>query len=136
MSKAIPQITKYMSTNPVVTTPTATLGHAKKLMLEANIRHLPVLDGAELLGVVTASDLRAIEALAGTKPESVKVLDIMRKKPFTCSPDSALDEVVAEMVAHKWGSAVVTQNGHVVGMFTAIDAMSALVELTRTRLAK
>ena len=136
MSKHIPPIEKYMTTSPVTVTPTTTLSRAKLLLQEHGIRHLPVVDGDALVGLVSASDLRAIESLANVKPEDVRIRDVMQERPFTCRPDSPLDGTVNEMVAHKWGSAVVMHNQKVVGIFTSIDAMRALVELTQTRLAK
>ena len=50
------------------------------------------------------------------------------------SPDAPIDEVVKEMADKKFGSAVVVDNGKVVGMFTATDALSAFAELLQTRL--
>ena len=41
----------------------------------------------------------------------------------------SLDEVVATMAEHKYGSAIVVQNQHVVGVFTTVDACRALSEL-------
>lgn len=136
MSKSIPTISKYMSTTPIVVEPSTTLSIASKQMTENNIRHLPVVAGEMLVGIVTLSDLRLISGISGVKAEQVKIEDVMHREPFVCSPDSALDATVDTMVAHKWGSAVVMQNKKVVGIFTSIDAMRALVELSRTRLGK
>jgi len=55
------------------------------------------------------------------------------KELFT--PDAKIDEVVSEMAEHKFGAAVVLQNGKVVGVFTTIDAMRAFGELLQGRLA-
>jgi len=135
MSKTIPPVSKFMSTNPIFVEPGSTLLRASALMEEKGIRHLPVVSGDKLVGLVTQSDLRLITGLAGVKPEQVKIEDVMQRNPFSCSPDSPLDQVVDEMAAHKWGSAVVMQNHKVVGIFTAVDAMQALVQLVRTRLS-
>jgi acetoin utilization protein AcuB len=59
----------------------------------------------------------------------------MTPHPYFVSPDAPLDEVLSEMVEHKYGAAVVMQNQKVVGMFTTIDAMRAFVELLQGRLA-
>jgi acetoin utilization protein AcuB len=40
------------------------------------------------------------------------------------------------MAAKKYGSAIVMQNGKVVGIFTTVDACQALADLLQTRLAK
>ena len=135
MSKHIPPISKYMSTTPISIEPGSSLKRAADLMETKGIRHLPVLSGEKLVGLVTQSDLRAVSALSGVNPDRVKIEDIMRREPYTCSPDAALDAVVEQMAAHKWGSAVVLVNHKVVGIFTAVDAMLALVALARTRLA-
>ncbi len=136
MSKSIPTISKYMSTTPLAVEPSTTLFLAMKQMQDKNIRHLPVIAGEMLVGIVTLSDLRLVSGMSGVKAEQVKIEDIMHREPFVCAPDSPLDETVDTMVAHKWGSAVVMQNKKVVGIFTSIDAMRALVELSRTRLGK
>jgi acetoin utilization protein AcuB len=39
------------------------------------------------------------------------------------------------MAEHRYGSGVVLQNGHVVGIFTAVDGLRALGELLRSRLS-
>ena len=136
MSKSIPTISKFMTTTPQVIEPSTTLALAMKQMQDTNIRHLPVVAGEQLVGLVTLSDLRIVSGIAGVKSDQVKIEDVMQREPFSCSPDSSLDETVDNMVAHKWGSAIVMQNKKVVGIFTSIDAMRALVELSRTRLNK
>ena len=54
---------------------------------------------------------------------------------YSVSPETPLDEVVATMGSKKYGSAVVVQNGKVVGIFTTVDLCRAFAELLHTRLA-
>ena len=58
----------------------------------------------------------------------------MTPDPYIVSPEAELDEVVSTMAAKKYGSAVVSDNGKVVGIFTTVDACSAFAELLTTRL--
>ena len=134
MSKAIPTIQKYMTTTPISVDRTETVAGAHRRMRERNIRHLPVLDGDRLVGIVSQGDLHLIETLEGVDATKVTVADAM-SNPYTVSPDAALDEVVAEMAEQKYGSALVTQNGKVVGVFTTVDAMRAFAELLQGRLS-
>lgn len=113
-----------------------TLSVAHSMMREHGIRHLPVLHGGKLMGILTDRDLRLVESLAGVDPTKVKVEDAMSTVVYSVGPDSPLDEVVAAMGEHKYGSAVVMQNDKVVGMFTTVDVCRALAELLHTRLAK
>jgi acetoin utilization protein AcuB len=86
--------------------------------------------------MLTERDLRFVESLKDVDPASVKVEDAMTTTVYSVSPDAMLDEVVGEMAEHKYGSAVVMQNGKVVGIFTTVDVCRALSELLRGRLAK
>ncbi|MFO0622190.1 MAG: CBS domain-containing protein [Polyangia bacterium] len=134
MSKPIPKIQKYMSTSPHTVRPDLTLADAAAVMREHNIRHLPVLNGGALVGVLSIRDIHLIETLKDVDPAKVKVEDAMTQEVYVVSPDSPLDEVVDELAAKKYGSAIVEQNGKVVGIFTVIDALQALSELLNTRL--
>ena len=97
------------------------------------IRHLPVLSGGKLLGVLTDRDIRLIESL-DSRAWSLPVSEAMSEEPYTVEPDAPLDQVVEEMAEHKYGSAIVVQNHKVVGIFTTVDACRALSELLHTRL--
>ena len=135
MSKSIPKVQKYMTTVPVTIRADATLSEAQKVMYQFHIRHLPVLEDGVLVGILSDRDLRLAETFRDVDPEKESVSDAMSLDAYTVSPDAPLDEVAREMAAKKYGSAVVMQNGKVVGMFTAIDGLDALAELLHTRLA-
>jgi acetoin utilization protein AcuB len=134
MSKAIPKIQKYMTTTPIAIDRKESLKAAHKVMREHDIRHLPVLEGERLVGLVSQRDLHLIETLKDVDVDKVLVEDAMTPNPYTVSPDAELDEVVAEMAEHKYGSALVVQNHKVVGVFTTVDAMKAFSELLKGRL--
>jgi acetoin utilization protein AcuB len=136
MSKPIPQISKYMTTTPRTGERSLTLAAAEKLMAEHGIRHLPIVEGEQLLGVLTQRDVRLASSFVGVDPETQTVEGAMTDEPYTVSPDTPLDEVVLTMAEHKYGSAIVVQNKHVVGVFTTVDVCRALSELLSTRLKK
>jgi acetoin utilization protein AcuB len=136
MSKPIPTIQKYMTTSPHSIGVEQSLATAHAMMREHRIRHLPVLHGGKLLGILSDRDLHLVESLAGVDPTKVKVEDAMSTVVYSVSPDHALDDVVATMGEHKYGSAVVMQNEKVVGIFTTVDVCRAFAELLQTRLAK
>ena len=113
-----------------------TLTAAHKVMREHRCRHLPVLHGGKLVGIVSERDLHLVESLKDVDPNEVLVEDAMWAQVYAVSPEAPLDEVASEMAAKKFGSAVVMQNDKVVGIFTTVDACRALSELLQTRLAK
>jgi len=125
-----------MTTSPHTVGAEQTLAHAHRLLREHKVRHLPVLSGGDLVGMLTERDLALIETLRDVDPSKVLVEDAMSTSIFTVAPDAPLDQVVVDMAAKKYGSAVVVQNNHVVGIFTAVDVCMAFAELLNTRLAK
>ena len=105
---------------------------AKALMVEHAIRHLPVLRGDQLVGILTERDVRLIETLDGVDPRLITVSDAMATEVYSVSPETPLEMVAAEMAEHKYGSAVVMRGPAIVGVFTTVDASRALAELLRS----
>jgi acetoin utilization protein AcuB len=99
------------------------------MMQEHRIRHLPVLDGGRIVGLLSERDLFLVETLPNVNPTNVRVDEAMVQEVFTVEPDAPIGEVVERMIARKVGSAVVCDEDRVVGVFTTIDALGALHEL-------
>lgn len=136
MSKPIPAVQKFMTTTPHSIGKDQTLARAHDVMRSHKIRHLPVLEGGKLVGIVTERDLHLVETLRDVDPSSVTVEEAMSEHVYAVDPDTSLDVVAETLAEHKYGSAVVMQNGKVVGIFTTNDACRALAELLHSRLAK
>jgi acetoin utilization protein AcuB len=134
MTKPIPTVQKHMTTMPHAIGSDQTLAHAHKFMKTHHIRHLPVLAGGVLAGLISDRDLSLVETLRDVDPRLVRVDDAMSTSVYSVSPDTPLDEVVNTMAERKYGCAVVMQNGHVVGIFTTVDACRTLGELLRAPL--
>lgn len=134
--KAIPTIQKHMTTSPHAIGVDQPLALAHTMMKTHEIRHLPVLSGGHLVGLLSDRDLHLIETLRDVDPHKVLVEDAMSTSVYAVPPHAALDEVVTTMAERKYGCAVVMDHEHVVGMFTTVDACRTLGELLHTRLAK
>jgi acetoin utilization protein AcuB len=132
--KSVPSVKKYMTTVPHTVGAEQFLAKAQQLMQKFQIRHLPVLRGGSLVGIVSDRDIALIETLSDVNPNKVCVEEAMSPVVYTASPDSPFSEVVAEMASHKYGSAVIVDQGHVVGIVTTTDVCRALSEMLKTRL--
>jgi acetoin utilization protein AcuB len=124
-----PNIRKYMTSNPVTIGQEQTLEIAHRVMREHRVRHLPVLQGGKLVGVLSQRDLHLIETLKDVDPATTTVEDAMTMDVYVTAPSTPLAEVVGVMAEHKYGSAVVVDRGKIVGMFTTVDALEALSQL-------
>jgi acetoin utilization protein AcuB len=124
-------IQQYMSEPPITIGQSQKLSAAHRVMREHKIRHLPVLEGGELVGILSQRDLYMVETLRDVNPEEAEVADAMTPDPLVVSPEAPLFEVAQAMVAHKYGSAIVKQGRKVVGIFTTTDALRALAGRVR-----
>jgi len=122
----------YMTPVPVTIQQDETLLRAHRLMDQHGVRHLPVLDGEALVGVVSDRDLHLLETLKEVSPETELVEEAMTSEPFSVPPDAPVAAVVAEMARHKYGSALVVEGSHVVGIFTTTDALFLLARVLPT----
>jgi acetoin utilization protein AcuB len=124
-----PNIEQFMTWTPHTIGHDQTLATAHRMMNDYRIRHLPVLDGGRLVGIVSQRDLHLVETLKDVDPGEVQVSEAMSPDTFTVKPRSSVRKVAAEMAEHKYGSAVVMDRDRVVGVFTTIDALRALSTL-------
>ncbi len=124
-----PTIADYMTPSPHSVAVDRTLADAHSLMRQHRIRHLPVLEGGKLVGIVTQRDLHLVETLKGVDSNEVEVEEAMSPDVYVVQPDTPLLRVALEMWKKKYGSAVVMRGEEVAGVFTTVDALRALATL-------
>lgn len=129
-------VAQHMSVSPVVIGSDRTLADAHRVMRERGIRHLPVVDGGRLVGLVSQRDLYLAEALAGVDPATDSVREAMTAEPYVVDPGAALEQVATTMAERKLGAALVVDRGSVIGLFTTTDALRALASITSRRRTK
>ena len=106
-----------------------TLADAARLMKKHKIRHLPVLEGGALVGVLSDRDVQVISSMSELDPTCILVEDAMSQAPWTVTPETPLVDVAQHMAETKIGSAVVMEHDKVVGVFTTTDGMRILAEM-------
>lgn len=123
-----PTVAKYMTSSPFCIGFDQSLAFAHRLMREHDIRHLPVLSGGKLVGILSDRDLNFAETFQDVDPNRVKVEEAMTPLPYSVAPDVPLRLVAREMAERKYGSAVVMQDHRVIGVLTTTDALRALAD--------
>lgn len=124
-----PTVGDYMGQNVHSIPPTESLRTARDLMQAHGIRHLPVLRGGHLVGLLSLSDLYVLESSLGVDPETSRVADAIQGEVYSVPPSAPLRTVARAMTDRRIGTAVVVEGGAVVGLFTATDAVRALAEI-------
>jgi acetoin utilization protein AcuB len=125
----MPAISRCMTKQPWTIDRYASLAQAHALMREHLVRHLPVLDKGELVGIVSVGDLHLLETVADFSLDEVPVGEAMTERPFIVTGDTPLDEVAEIMSTKKYGSAIVVGREGVEGIFTTTDACRELARV-------
>ncbi|MGB5702575.1 MAG: CBS domain-containing protein [Polyangiales bacterium] len=127
MEKSAP-IADFMTPMPHTVGSEQTITFAQKMMRKYDIRHLPVLHGGELYGIVSDRDLGMIAGLNEVNPDETTVEEAMTQEAYTVAKDAAMFDVLREMLEHKYGSAVVVEGIKIIGILTTHDALQLLVD--------
>ena len=120
-----------MTKEPLTIAPGETIGQADELMSENNIRQIPVVNGRDLVGIVTDRDIRSFlsSSLLGDPEARERVLratvrDVMTTAPIFLSPNDDLEEAVELLIEEKVGGIpVVDESEGLVGIVTYIDLL-------------
>jgi acetoin utilization protein AcuB len=120
-------ISEVMTKEPHTVGAEQTVSFAKSLMSSHGIRHLPVLHGGQVYGIVSDRDLMLVEAVEGPKASTIPLKEVCLGEVFTAQPNTPLKDVAAAMAKDGLGSTVVTDDrGKVVGILTTVDICRVL----------
>jgi len=131
-------VRKKMKRDLVTITKDERMTIAKKILQEKNIRHLPVVDGKKLIGLVTNMDIRKAEASPATSLEirelhylldKIKVSEIMTRNVITIHPDTSVEEAATLLHDNKIGCLPVVEDGNLAGIITENDVMEIFIQV-------
>ena len=124
-------ISEIMHTVLTTVTMDHTLGQAREIMKIKKIRHLLVMDGSDLVGVITDRDVRShVSHRINTQAESksdhdtleTKVHQTMTRELITASPDTSIAEAARLIVDNKIGCLpIINKDGSTAGIITDSD---------------
>ncbi len=103
---------------------------AKKQMATLGVRHLPVLDGGRCVGIVSDRDIKLAYAVENLKAGTLKLKEICSSEVYEVPPHEPLASVAQYMADAAIGSAIISEHGKVVGIFTTTDACKVLATLS------
>ena len=124
-----------MTREVLTVTPETTAAEALALCRENRIRHLPVLEGGRLAGVISDRDLRAATPALGDPARAealgrLRVADGMARDVVTVRPEDPIEDAAMAMYERKIGCLpVVGEGDSLVGIVTSSDVLRAFVRL-------
>jgi len=132
------KVRAIMATDVITLQAHEPLIRAVELTTAEHIRHLPVLDGEELVGILSIKDIKHATPsplVEGSEAEYRRVFHetpvsrIMRRCPLTASPDDSLAGVVRLMVDNKVGAVPVVERGRLVGIVSELDVLGVFLKV-------
>lgn len=114
-----------MTTAPTTASGYTTLSDARHMMLQHDLRHLPVVDDeGVLVGIISDRDLLRVK---GTMKPEHTVARIMSDDVLTIAPDTRLSHIIDLLVDHRVSALpVVEPSGKLVGIISWVDILLAV----------
>src|SRR5215213_1093261 len=112
--------------------PDANVFEALRLCHDRRIRHVPILEDDQLVGILSDRDIRDVSPPLGD-PQRVSVMkekrvgDVMTRKVATTHPQDTIEHAAREMYERRINALPVVAEERLVGIITTSDVMRALV---------
>lgn len=136
MKQRVP-VSQIMTKELVVLNPTQSLYDAEKLFNKHSIRHIPVVEGDRVVGVISRSDLLRIsyadlneneETVDSVVYDMYSLPQVMTRVPVTVESDTTVKEVAEILAKQSFHSIPVVDQGKLVGIVTTTDLIKYLLE--------
>lgn len=119
----------WMTRGPATVPDDCPVETAAQRMRGAEIRHLLVLDGDRLIGILSNRDLGRLAGGARATARSEPVSRIMTENPITVAPETPVTVAARLLLESKIGALPVRDDDTILGIFTISDALEALLSL-------
>lgn len=107
----------------------------ERLMEEYRIRHVPVQQQGQVIGIISERDLHRLvkQSQPRSDKKRIRARDILVRDPYVVEISTPLDVVVSEMAMRQIGSAIVVRHGKLAGILSATDVCRVLAAILRQR---
>ena len=131
-------VSKIMSTDLITVNHTNNLVESEKLFHENSIRHIPVVSGDDIIGILSLTDLLRVSFVDtyGSDESDVdtavynmlSIEQVMVKNPVSVSSTQTIKEVAEILAKNEFHALPVVDNGSLVGIVTTTDLLYYLLE--------
>lgn len=128
-------IEAIMSTNLITVPPSATLAEARTLMHDNRIHHIPVLDGDDLVGLITLTNVLAATDSFLRDPQNrihaneISIADAMVADVATVDINASLRHAALFLEKHAIGCLPVLDDDKLVGIITDTDFVAVAINV-------
>jgi acetoin utilization protein AcuB len=131
------QVSAMMQTQIITATPDMVLADVQRLMHDNHIRHVPVVSGKRLVGIITDRDVREASPSPATtltrgeiayQMATTPIEQCMTKAVVWIGPDMDMVQATRLLLQRKCGCLPVVDNGTLVGIITEMDCLQAFLD--------
>lgn len=132
------QVQEWMNPDVVTVAPEESFRTALHLIRQKGIRHIPVVEGKHLVGIITDRDLRQAAPSGASSLsihelhyilERLTVREIMTKQVVTIRPEQTIEDAALLLLGHRIGGLPVVREGELCGIITETDILQAFLQL-------
>jgi len=130
-------VSYIMTYDPFVLNLTDGLSHAETLFKKHKVRHLPVVSGEEIIGIISMTDLARISFVDSYDPNNFSVdtsvyslfslEQIMVRNPTCIAPDTLIKDAAELFLVAEFHALPVVENNKLVGILTSTDLIKYLI---------
>ncbi len=132
-------VRQFMTGNPVCVEVSGTIENVAEVLLTEDVRHVPIVDDGNLVGMISDRDMRIVAGTILGKPEHRRekldqpVTAICHTDVVSVSPDATLEAVIEVMLSEKIGAVPVVDEHtkRVIGIVSYIDVLGVILETMR-----
>ncbi|MEQ8420090.1 MAG: CBS domain-containing protein [Arenibacter algicola] len=131
-------VSKIMTTDLVTINHTNSLFDAEKLFNKHKIRHIPVVNNKQIIGILSLTDLLRISFVDNYGEDDsqvdtavynmLSIEQVMVKDPVHIAPSLTIKEVAEILAKKEFHALPVVENGDLVGIVTTTDLLNYLLE--------
>lgn len=130
-------ISHIMTKNVLTVKVTDNLHEVIDLIKKNHIRHLPVLDGKEIVGMISRTDINRLtfsslfenqEGADEAVLEMLSIPQVMTQKPRTVEASLSIRDVAEILTVEEYHALPVVENGSLVGIVTTTDIIKYMLE--------
>ena len=136
--KRLEPVSKIMTKKLITVSLEDNLYKAEKLFKENHIRHIPVVDNDQIVGMLSLTDLERISFLDSFDSKEIKIdnavynmlniAQIMVKNPVVINVNVTIKTVVEILAKNEFHALPVVENNLLVGIVTTTDLLKYLLE--------
>jgi len=126
---------RRMTKKVIAVTPGDTVRDANRILQENRIHHLPVVEGGELVGIVSDADIQKwiLKEQRVDKDGTVirrtgTVKEIMTREVVAVTPEDTIEDALLILHQRRFGALPVVEGERLVGIFTKTDVLAAFID--------